>query len=190
VRRDENSGTARGGPLPPLLVFVALMSVLVAVGAVVLVTRNDPPPPPRPTTTPSPDFSLTDAEAIARFKELRALRDQMYRDRDLSLLSELYAPASPLIALVTTEIRRLLHDDVLYRSRYRTQRIAVTENMPTRITLLEVVHRHPRFVSEAGTNVTKSASELLQRAKWILVEIRGRWLVQQSKIVKSRKVHE
>lgn len=176
------------GAFPPLRVFFVLMAVVVAVGAVVLVTREDSPPPPPPTQSPSPNFALTDAEAIARFKELRELRDQLYRERDLSLLSEIYAPDSPIVKIVTKEIKQLLRDNVLHRSRYETHRVSVSENFPGHIVVTEVVTRYPRFVSEDGEDVTRNDAELLQKATWSLVEMDGRWLVDRSVIQDSRKV--
>jgi hypothetical protein len=186
VAKGDNSNDPTG--VPPLRVFVVLMAVLVTIGVVVLTTKADLPPAPRPTQTPSPDFSLTDAEAIARFKELRALRDAMYRHRDLSFLSRIYAAESPSRSVAFEEIRQLTRDRVLDRSTYRTHKLSVTVNTPSRINVVEELTLFPRFVASDRENVTRDPRPLRQIVQWVLVVDRGEWLIGESTLKSSRRV--
>jgi hypothetical protein len=189
----ESSGMARrrlSTTPSPVAVFVGLMVVLIAVGAAVLLTRESTPPPPKPAPVQEPNFALTDAEAIARFNELRDLRDQLYGERDLSLVSEIYAADSPLRATVASEINQLLSDHVLDRSTYRSLDVSVVSNTPQQIVMAETVLLSPKFVTESGRDVTTDHSQLRQRAVWTLVQLDGQWLVRSSKITKSKAIRD
>jgi hypothetical protein len=186
-RAGEPDQRGDAGAFPPLRVFLALMAVLVAIGGLVLLTREDDPPSPTPRTSASPNFALTDAEAIARFKELRALRDQMYRQRDLSLTTQIYTPDSPSMSVALREIRRLLRDDVIDRSTYRTHDLAVDFNSSTRIRIVEDITLIPRFVTSEGTEVTRRHGTLRQVVVWVLVEDGGQWLVYESSLKRSER---
>lgn len=188
MRRDENSGEARGGPLPPLLVFVVLMSVLVAVGAVVLVTRNDPPPPPRPTSTPSPDFSLTDAEAIARLTELNEIALQAFRTRDESLLPLVFAEESPAGRRAGKSLRKLIRDGVRDRTRVRTKSISVSDRSADIISLREERTLYPCFVDGAGQNVTRDTNPVAEVLRRTLKLQQSVWLIHESVVIRSRSL--
>lgn len=186
-RAGETDQRGDAGAFPPLRVFLALMAVLVAIGGLVLFTREDDPPSPSPTTSASPNFALTDAEAIARFKELRALRDQMYRQRDLSLITQIYTSNSPSKDVALKEVQRLVRDNVLDRSAYRTLGVSVQLNTPDRITLVEEITLFPRFVAGDGEDVTRGNDALRQVAVWVLTEDRGEWLVYESLLEESER---
>ena len=63
------------GPLSPTKAFAVLLALAAAAGAFLFFTTPDDPSPTTPTTIPeSTNFALTNEEAIARFKELDALR--------------------------------------------------------------------------------------------------------------------
>jgi len=188
MRRPGESEQKRdAGGIPPLRVFLGLVALLVVVGAVVLLTRDEADPPPIPRASGSPDFSLTDEEAIARFKELRELRDQMYRGRDQSLIPLIYTDDSPAKLVVLKELRRLTRDQVFDRSRYRTRAIEVKSNETHRIQLTERITLFPRFIDEDGKNVTRDVRPLFQTATWVLVDVDGIWLVQESVLEKSER---
>jgi hypothetical protein len=187
----ESRGVTRAKPAaPPLLVFLGLMAVLVAVGAIVLFTRDPAPPPPPGTTPPETNFALTDAEAIARFRELRALRDRLYRARDITLMSQIYTPMSPLRPIVSSEVRRLLRARVQDRSTFETRGIDLLSNEPDRVRLRETVLIKPKFVSAQGRDVSIQKRPVEQTVVWTLVPVSGTWLIEKSLITKSEVVHD
>src|SRR5918997_4649035 len=113
-RTGEADDQRDAGTVPPLRAFLGLIALLVVVGAVVLFTREDPAPAPIPTprASQSPDFSLTDEEAIARFKELHALSLKAGRTRDLSLVDQVFSRSGPTYQRAVRAIERLLRDEV------------------------------------------------------------------------------
>src|SRR5687768_14513341 len=168
MQRAEQPETRRGG-LSPLQGFAALVAVLVAIAAVVLLTRPDPAPVPSTTTNDPPDFSLTNPEAIDRFKELDALRLTAYESRDVSLLSQVFHPDSPIQSKVYREIRLLRREGVLSRSTFITRSIRVVSNVSHEVTLTQKVVIDPKFVSESdGQDVTTGGRRELQEIDWIL----------------------
>jgi hypothetical protein len=92
------------------------MSVVVAIATVAFITREESTPSPRPTHTPSPDFSLTDAEAIARLKELDLVARRAVRSRDESLVPLAFGDDSPAGSRAIRAVRRLIRDGVRDRT--------------------------------------------------------------------------
>ena len=184
----ESGDEPDSGAFPPVRVFLVLMSVIVAVGAVVLATREDEPPPQPPTQSPSPNFALTDAEAIARFKELRPLHLSAYRDRDLSVLSLVFTPESDVGETVTREIRRLLRDEVVAKPRYVRQKLSLLNNSSTEIRLVETVRFTARFFDESGNDITVGPAPETQVISWTLRPYDTKWFIDESEILRSKQV--
>ena len=187
-RQGESDERADSSAASPVRVFLALMAVLVVVGAVVLITRDDDPPEPTPTESPSPNFALTDAEAIARFKELRDLHLSAYRDRDISLLPLVFTRDSNIGQTVRKEIQSLLRDGVVPKPRYETQMLSVRVNTASEIRLVESVRFRARFFDEKGNDVTVGRKEEMQIIEWVLRPQESVWLIHASKITKSMPV--
>ncbi len=175
--------------MSPIKVFLALLGALAAITVVVLVTRpaatNTIPPS---GATVSPDHSLTNAEAISRFKELKELRDRAYRERDVSLVPLIYTSAGRGRESVTKEIRSLLLDEVIDRTSFKTVNVSVVTNQPNEITLLQHAVVHPKFVTEDGKDITKTDDVQRNRVKWTLRLEESSWLVFDTLVVESRKV--
>jgi hypothetical protein len=190
MRRQGEAEHSEGGTFPPIRVFLVLMTVLVVVGAVVFFTSNDPAPEPMPTQSTSPDYSLTDAEAIARFKELHATLLTSYRQRDASLLDSYLTADSPLRARASKEIRQLLRDEVLDRAKIETLKLRVVRNDADDITLRHTTVENPHFVSEGGENVTSFNKPILQVTDWTLRLDESLWKIFESDVVRSRRYRD
>lgn len=185
----ESTGMGRrpAGAVPPLAVFLGLLAVLVVVGAVVLLTREAPPPTPTKTAPAEPNYALTDSEAITRFKELRSLRDSMYRSEDLSLLSLIYTDQSALRRIVTREIQGLAREGIRDRSRFEQRQLSVKSNVPEHIILRETVVIYPHFVDARGNDVSIQRRPVRRVIDWTLTAEEGVFLIEDS-IIRSSEV--
>jgi hypothetical protein len=185
-RAGEPDQRGDAGAFPPLRVFLALMAVLVAIGGLVLLTREDDPPSPTPRTSASPNFALTDAEAIARFKELHALSLRAGRTRDASLLDQVFSSTGPTYARAVRAIHRLRRDKVRDKTSVHFLNIEVARNSHEDIRIIEVSVVAPCFVTEAGRDVTKSPKLARQRTRWTLRQEDSVWLIFDSVLERSR----
>ena len=161
--------------------------VLVTVGLTWYLTGSSAEPTPTETPTP-PDFSLTDEEAIARFKELDQLRQRMYRDRDASLVSVIYADGSPVQKRVLEDLQVLRRDRVLSRTTFETESLRVESTDAGEVKLMQVVVVDPNFVSESGSPVEGSNVTQRLTIEWTLVPQAGEWLLHDSVITDSEKL--
>jgi hypothetical protein len=167
--------------LPPIAVFVALL-IVVGAAATYALTRPEGLDPgralgPAPSTSP-PDNSLTDTEAIERFKELDASRVAAYSEADPSRASEIFTQTSTTGAVVQRELRKLRRQGVRSLTRFTTRSLNVIENRAGNIHLRQVVVVDPAFVDSSGEDVTGHASRERQTIKWVLTFERGRWLIE------------
>lgn len=175
----------------PVKVFAVLAVILVVVGVVFWLTRPDSAALPGPLEAqplPETDFSLTDAEAIARFKELDELRLQALRTRDATLLRLVFAPHGPAQERVQQSISELKSNAVLFRSKYETSKVEVVRNSPTRIKILQTVLVEPRFVDEAGNDVTGNRFVERQKSEWVLLLVEDEWLIHRGTIVRATQL--
>jgi hypothetical protein len=181
ARETESKGA------DPVRVFLILAGILVAIGVVFWLTRSDPIPDAAIATFPSesPDFSLTNVEAIARFKELHSLFRQGSRERDLSVLNLLFTRDSPLRQIATDDVRQLRKDGVLDRSTFRTTEIEVVSNVANEIVLLQRVEIEPRFILEQSGKDIADPGPLNQQVRWVLHQEAGVWKVYDSKVLES-----
>ncbi len=191
----EESASSRGRAesarsstrLSPIKGFALVLILLAAAGGIFLLTR--PPELPPTNINPQPaDYSLTDAEAITRFHELKRLRDQVYLTRDPSLVGLIYTTDSPQYKSVLSEVRTLARQDVFDKTRFDTQRVVVRSNTSKEIEVLQEVVVHPRFVTESGKDVTASGRVERQNVIWTLRWEQDGWLVYNTVIVEAEPV--
>ena len=184
ARETESKGA------DPVRVFLILAAILVAIGAVFWLTRSDPiADTPANATSPneSPDFSLTNEEAIARFKELDRLRVRLLRHRDSSLLREIFVPGSPAETRLVKSLSVLRDEQTLYRSESTNESVRVTENTPERLKVEQVVTVRPKFVSESGEDVTAGRDER-QTIVWELQPFDAEWLLFDGLLTDVEKI--
>lgn len=188
MRRLSDPDEHDDGGVPPLRVFLGLLALVLALGAVVLVTRDvEPAPPPPPAQSASPNFALTDEEAIARFKELHALLLTAYRQRDMSLLDSFLTENSPLRTRAVQEIRQLLRDRVFDRAKIESLVLRVLFNESDLITVRHKWIEYPRFVAESGQNVTSFEQPILQVVDWSLRPDHSVWKIFDSDVIRTRR---
>ena len=180
ARESESKGA------DPVRVFMILTAILVAIGVVFWLTRSDPLSDTQANATSpneSPDFSLTNEEAIARFKELDEIRLQALRDRDASLLPLAFTRDGQAITRLQKSISQLRDDQVLFRSKYKTESIQVIMNSSGTIEVAQVVVVTPHFKSEKGEDVTGKRFSERQVSEWVLQRRGDQWLIEDRKSV-------
>ena len=171
--------------MSPIKVFAVLIGLVAAIVIVAEVARDDAPPvAPQRTASPA-DFSLTNSEAIARFKELDALRYRAYTERDVTLIPLYMTSDSPLRRVGYREIRQLINDRVLFRPTVDVKNLRVLSNTPRQIVVRQVVIEQPKFVSEAGKDVSSSQNKIHQTIDWTLRLEGTEWKIFQAKVVDS-----
>lgn len=174
--------------LSPVRAFFVVCAIATIVGGGLFATRDASPTEAPAKPAPSPDFSLTDAEAIARFEELHALFRAASKNRDESLLKSMLTADSPLQVVARRQIHRLLHDAVLDESRFGKDQIQIVENSASRIEIEQTVVIHPRFVSEVDHDEVSGGTPLRQVIKWVLMLDGSVWKVHDSEVLSSRRV--
>lgn len=188
----RDPGGPRPGPtepagLSPVRAFLVVGALATVLGVVFFATREATPSEP-PAPARSPDYSLTDDEAIARFAELHDVFRSASIKRDESLLSVMLTTDSPLERTARAQIRQLVRDGVVDRSRFRQERVDVVLNSPTRIELEQVVTIRPRFLSTATHKPVSTGPSLRQEVRWTLALEDTVWKVYDSQVVASRRL--
>jgi hypothetical protein len=193
---QEADEPARGGTgtqatepartLSPIAAFLILLAIgAVALGAFLLTREDDAEPASRDR---GPAFALTDEEAIERFKELDDLLTDAYRSRDLSVLSLILAPGSPIARTVVDEITDLKRRSIIPKPLFETRTVRILEKSDDQIVLQQVVVSDARFVTESGRDVTKPRTPELQTVNWTLQRVESKWLLFDSVIVDAEPI--
>jgi hypothetical protein len=152
-------------------------------------TRPDTSPPPSTTqTNTEPNFALTNEEAITRFEELMTTLEQAYGGHDVTYLDSLYTSDSPLRGIARRELTRLANDGVRDLSTFETKELIVRTNSSSQITLRQVVVVTPRFVTDAGKDVTKSRRPTRQVVDWTVSLQGGNWLLEDALITEAKHI--
>ncbi|MDP9066996.1 MAG: hypothetical protein M3N53_01440 [Actinomycetota bacterium] len=191
----SNQGS-RLGAFAPLLVFGVLLTFVIALGAGILLTRpsGEGAEPARPAASPTAsatDHQLTDAEAIARFKELDALRVEAIEGRDRDLVSAAFVSNSPAERRVLKTIRKLRRDSVRMKAtRYDVLRVDVLSNEPRDIRIRQIVVIETRFFDKSGRDVTSTGAVERQTLEWVIQPQAGRWLLYEGTITAARRLSE
>lgn len=172
----------------PIVVFLVLLALVLAVAVVAAVTRK----PPEADATAEPiehtNFALTDAEAIARFKELYGVALRAGRQRDLSLTGEAFAPASPAMRRAVHSIKNLLSDKVIDLTRTKIISLDLVSNSETRIVVREVGLLFPCYVTESGRVVTTDDALVREITDWSLVPDGSLWRIFDGSFVHAREL--
>ena len=166
--------------------LVIVAGVLVAVGLTWYLTGSSAEP--TPIATPSPaDFSLTDEEAIARFKELEAAKLHAYRRTDPSLLSTIFTSDSPSRRLVERDFKKLEANGVRFRTSFVTTSIELVRNDGGGIVVRQTVIVRPRFLQGGGDVTTSEPQE--QVVDWVIKRQGDQWLVHETLVRDTRELN-
>ena len=184
------TGTQAAEPartLSPIAAFLILLVIgAVALGALLLTREDEAEEPSAPDRGPA--FALTDEEAIERFHELAALHIRAYRERDLSLVSQIFVPGSRISETVTDEIRTLIRRDVIDQTTFESEKVEIVSNEPSQITMRQTVLQTPRFIKETGKAVTPNPAQQRLVIEWFLQPINSKWLVSEATVVDAKKL--
>jgi hypothetical protein len=191
-RADPSSRVSNPEPraaIRPATAFLALLLLIATVGAVLFLTRPDPATPATGTRPAAPDFSLTDEEAIARFKELELMRQEIYESLDSSLIPEALHSDSPLIASARKDINQLIRDGVLDETTYQTRSIVIRSNGESEIVIRQGVVQAPTFIArDTGEEIGTTSDRFFVLVDWTLRLDGSEWLIYDSNVVRSRKL--
>ncbi len=200
-RRKDDAGNTTGGPAPPLTPvrgFVLAAAVAAAGGLVIAGLlgggERDGALPVTPTPTAQVSSSpiaseegleLADPdneEALAIFTELRDGLERVYRHRDLAALTAVVKPGSPQFGAVRRDLRLLVTNNLLDRTRIRTLGLEVVEIEAGRIVVRERVVIRPLYVDDA-TYVEADVD--LERSRvtseWTIERDGVRWRIVESR---------
>jgi hypothetical protein len=181
---DATSASARlisgGRALGAFLVLAALLVVIA------LFARGKDHAPASPTQQArSATVSLTNSEAIAKFKELNRLRIRAYKERDLSLVPLAFVADSAPARTATREIRFLLRRRVLAKPHFHTLALSVQANHPDSVRIRQSVVVDGRFSTESGKNVTAPSRPKRQTINWVLSRDGSEWKISSSVVVEA-----
>lgn len=162
---------------------VAILGVVALLGGTLYgawqaVAGNEDPSPTDPRAS-EPDFSLTDEQAIARFKELEALQISAYENVDLTAVSDFAGPG-PFKDKVVQELRQLKKDDVFAVLSMRNQQLEVTRNTTNEISIEETVTLNIRFQASDGGDATTNGRPQRLVVAWTMESFDKGWLVTES----------
>lgn len=169
----------------PIVVFVVLLALVLAVAVGAVVTRKSPEADATAPPIEHTNFALTDAEAIARFKELNSLLLRSYRRRDVSLVDTYLVPDSPLYKRAVQEIDKLLSDGVRDKAVFEGEVDRVLSSSPDSIVIRHRTIEYPHFVSENGRDVTASPHPIVEIVDWTMRQDSGTWRLFNSRPIRS-----
>jgi hypothetical protein len=148
------------------------------------VAGSDDPQAPAVPTNPDPDFSLTDEQAIARFKELSELRLRAYESADISLVPE-FAGTGPFRTKVVAEIRRLKRDNVTASLELADEQLELLMNSRDQIKIQQTAELNIRFFNPKGVDVTSKGRSQHVVIDWTLEPSERGWLIATSIVTDS-----
>ena len=184
MKRD--SATRDGGLLPPVAVFVVLLTVGAA-GAIFLVAGRSSSPE-RSATAPSESVSANEGTKVRPELLFRRLEEQSFRafeERDLSLMRGLYTEDSPVREAAIADVQRLTRDRTRVQIDSLTTELWVDSVTTDEIRLTQKVVLDLSFFSAQGVEVTEGSAEERQTIEWVLRREDATWLIHDSVVVSA-----
>jgi hypothetical protein len=183
-RRRQRAREIEVPGLSPVRAFFLVCALATIVGGGFFATRDaSPTEPPTPAAPRSPDYTLTDAEAIAEFERLNAQLMQAYDERNIALAEAVFTSDSPMLPRVRKEIRTLLRSSRISRTRFEPMSTSVQVMDSESVVLERVEIVRPRFETERGRDATAKGRPHRQRIEWTLHIDGGAWLLHDAVIV-------
>lgn len=169
--------------MSPVRAFLLLSAVAAAVAIGVFAARDEAAPSEPPRAARTPDYSLTDGEAIAEFERLNDQLLLAYRERNIALAEDVLTADSPMLPRVRSEIRTLIRSATFSRTTFDPLSTSVIENEPTVIKVSREEVLRPRFETETGEEATASGRSHRQKLEWTLHLDHGAWRLHDAVIV-------
>ncbi|CAN5289405.1 hypothetical protein BH20ACT22_BH20ACT22_00270 [soil metagenome] len=178
--------------MSPVRAFLLLLALLVLAGVVLLMTtrpeRAEPIQMERSQGAGDngvtqegpgsrPEERLTKAEAKKKFRDLRSEAYKAIETRDLNLVRHVYTTDGPLLPRVLRQVRALIRDDVVAKSRARLLHLKVLVHTPEGIEIRSKTRFFPCFTDATGRDVTVDRSIFEEIAKWTLQKQRRAWRI-------------
>ena len=174
--------------LSPVRAFLVVCTIATVLGTAFFATRDaSPSEPPPPAPPPSPDYSLSDAEALAEFERLNAQLMMAYEERNIALAEAVFTSDSPMLPRVRKEIKTLIESDVVSTSEFDEISTRVSDNMNNAVTIRRVEILRPGFQTEDGRNAAGSTAPERLQVEWTLHVEQGQWLLHDAVTV-DRKI--
>jgi hypothetical protein len=186
MREPTGAGDERG-PVPPVRAFLLLGAIAIVVPLTILATRPEPAPT-KPAATGSPDYSLTDEEAIAEFERLNAQLMAAYRERNIALAESIFTSDSPMLPRVRKEINELLESGVISRTRFEEVATEVQTNGAAHIQIERVEVLRPRFLTERGSNANAGTQAEKRVLEWEIRLAAGAWRLYDAVVVERKNL--
>jgi hypothetical protein len=142
------------------------------------------------TSQTPPDHSLTDAEAIARFKELDAVRLAMFDRGDRKMIDHVFVVPGPAAKRAAQGLAQLRRQNLtLHHPVYRILDVQVTSNSPEEIKLRQVLILRTQTRPSRGQ---VAADERLRRqvVTWTMKTLDGSWFIFDGAVRKARFIGE
>ncbi|HJR44867.1 MAG TPA: hypothetical protein VJ927_04625, partial [Actinomycetota bacterium] len=180
------------GALSPAVAFAVLVITLAAILAAFGIfdrrgSDREPTPAPAPTATPTEeDLSLTDAEAIARFEDLDALRIRALEDRDLTRLGETFTPTSPMAERVTRTVLSLRRQNTIVQEHWDLRQVEVLSNGTADVEIGAIAISDVTFTTEEGDEVTGRARREERTLECTLHLVGDAWLLHECDVVRVK----
>lgn len=170
--------------LSPIRAFLVVCTLATVLGGAFFATRDaSPSEPPAQQSPRSPDYSLTDAEAIAEFERLNTQLLTAYRQRDISSIKLFAESESPLARTVERELHTLVRDGVRDVTRIRSISQEVVSNTASVVEVEQVLIEQPKFIdARTGRDVTVRSTRQRQTVLWTMKLRDGRWFLSSATI--------
>ena len=176
-RPDSHSPQPGASPIKAFLIILALIILTTAIFLMTANGEESPDATRSPSTDSTPDFSLTDEEAIARFEELTEIANRAGRERDASLLGLAFVDGSPMARRASRSISELLRTGVFDRTRIDRVEMEMVEKSAAELLVREVRRLYPCFESESGRDVSRGPAAVEQEGIWTIRLVEGDWLI-------------
>ena len=172
----------------PIKAFLIIFALIILTTAIFLMTANGEETTDAtrsPSTNSTPDFSLTDEEAIARFNELKQVLYQAIERRDSTVVPLATTEDGHTHDRAIREIRSLTRDGVFDRTSIESKDLIVTRSSAQAIELVETIRIRACFVNEAGDDVTKADALVEQTSKWTMLFVGSEWLLDDAVLIQE-----
>ncbi|HYO61433.1 MAG TPA: hypothetical protein VEU29_06010 [Actinomycetota bacterium] len=178
-RRTEPAGLA------PVRAFLAVGTAATVIVALLAATREAEPREPTPAPARSPDYTLTDAEAIAEFERLNAQLIQAYEERNIALAESVFTEDSPMLPRVRKEIDALIRSAALSRTTFTAELTEVARNEGNEVVIRRIEIVRPKFETESGQDATAAGRPHRQELNWTLRLQESTWMLHKAVIVNT-----
>jgi hypothetical protein len=191
---DPHTSSTAESPSRWYLAIGALVA-LIAVGAALVLTREDPSMAPSPsfappqstvarseTTNPNPE-----SEVVASLREIIQIRERAFRDRDASLFDDVYTSDCSCLQAGREAINALQREKVVWKDRSVSINVQSVDNINDNLWEVVAIFISDSFriESEDGSLVREAPPER-QRYRFLLTRSAGSWRLGNASLVGSQ----